>query len=197
VSSCYSKEELSALGFQSLGDNLRISRRASFYNTAKISIASNVRIDDFCIVSAGEGGVAIGNFIHIAAYTSIIGGGSVHIEDFANISARVSIYSSNDDYSGEYLTGPMIPSEYTKITRASVHIKRHTIIGCGSVILPNVVIGEGAAIGALSLVKDNCIDFGVYCGVPAKLIKARKRDLLELENTFLSSAMNSTARDIS
>lgn len=187
MSSYYSGEELAQLGFKAFGREVRISRRASFYGVERISIGSHVRIDDFCIISAGEGGVTIGNYIHIAAYSSIIGGGEVSLEDFVNISSRVSIYSSNDDYSGAVMTGPMVPAQWTNIVKASVVIKRHVIIGCGSVILPGITIAEGVAIGALSLVKADCKSFGVYCGTPARFVGERQQVLLTCEQDFLAS----------
>lgn len=51
------------------------------------------------------------------------------------------------------MTNPMVPVEFTNVTHADVNIGRHVIIGSGSVVLPGVTIGEGAAVGALSLVK--------------------------------------------
>jgi galactoside O-acetyltransferase len=43
-----------------------------------------------------------------------------------------------------------------------------------------------SAVGALSLVTKDCEAFGVYAGNPARRIKERKRDLLELEKLFLA-----------
>lgn len=51
----------------------------------------------------------IGNYIHIAVYSSLIGSGRITLMDYSNISSRVSIYSSNDDYSGNYMSNPMVP----------------------------------------------------------------------------------------
>ncbi|MDR2409353.1 MAG: acyltransferase, partial [Bacteroidales bacterium] len=51
MNSFFSKEELKDIGFKSVGDNVLISRKASFYSVSNISIGSNVRIDDFCILS--------------------------------------------------------------------------------------------------------------------------------------------------
>lgn len=175
-----------AMGFAAIGKHVLISDRASFYNCANIVLGSNVRIDDFCILSAGPGGIEIGNFVHVAAYSSLIGAGKICLADFSNISSRVSIYSSSDDYSGATMTNPMVAPEFTGVEHADVLIGRHAIIGAGSVVLPGVLIGEGAAIGALSLVKSACDPFGVYVGAPAKRIADRKRDLLDLEKKFLS-----------
>lgn len=175
------RKEIDSMGFRFVGDNVFLSSKASFYNCQNISIGNNVRIDDFTVISAGEGGINIGNYIHAAVYTSLIGAGKITLEDFCNISSKVSIYSSNDDYSGEFMTNPMVPSEFTNVTHGPVTIKKHAIVGSGSVILPNVIVGEGVAIGAFSLITKDCEEFGVYIGTPAKRIKERKRGLLALE----------------
>lgn len=178
-------EQLKALGLASYGENVLISDRASIYNPSKISIGSNVRIDDFCVLSAGVGGIEIGNYIHIAVFCSLIGSGKITLGSFANISSRVSIYSSNDDYSGEYMTNPMVPSCFTGVTHADVEVGKHTIIGSGSVVLPGVTLHDAVTIGALSLVIKSCNSFGIYAGVPARLIGKRKQKLLELEKQLL------------
>ncbi|MFS6538276.1 acyltransferase [Idiomarina loihiensis] len=178
--------ELTKLGFSGLGSNVLISNKASIYNPANISIGSNVRIDDFCVLSAGVGGIEIGSNIHIAVFSSIIGVGRVTLSDFCNISSRVSIYSSNDDYSGTSMTNPTIPDEYKNVTVADVYIGRHVIIGSGSVILPGVMIGHGSAVGALSLVNKDCEENKIYSGVPAKYLKEREKDFLKLEKEFLN-----------
>ena len=98
----------------------------------------------------------------------------------------MSIYSSNDDYSGEYMTNPIIPSEFTNVTHGAVTIGKHVIVGSGSVILPNVILEDGVAVGALSLVTKNCTEFGVYIGTPAKRVKERSRLLLDLEYQLVS-----------
>jgi len=179
--SFYSRDELGAIGFASFGEHVLVSRKASIYNAARISIGSHVRIDDFCVLSAGAGGFEFGNFIHLAVFSCLIGAGRISVGDYANFSSRVSIYSSNDDYSGAHLTNPMVPAELTGVSIAPVSIGRHVIIGSGSIILPGVTIAEGASIGALSLVKRDCEGFTIYGGVPARRLGDRSRELLGLE----------------
>ena len=181
--SFYSTVELKAMGLAGFGDDVRISRKASIYNPGRISIGNHVRIDDFCVLSAGEGGIEIGDYVHIAVYCSLIGAGKITVQDFANLSSRVSIYSSNDDYSGTYMTNPMVPDKYTGVIIDDIVIGKHAIVGSGSVILPGAQLEAGAAVGALSLVKNKeiCRSFGIYAGVPARRIGERKQDLLELE----------------
>lgn len=182
-----SREAIEQMGFASVGKNVQISDRASFYGASRVSIGSNVRIDDFCVLSAGVGGISIGQHVHIAVYSSMIGAGEIVLGDFCNISSRVSIYSSNDDYSGATMTNPTVPSEFTDVTHKDVHLEKHVIVGCGSVILPGVTLEEGVAVGALSLVTKSCTAFGIYAGNPARRISDRKRDLLELEQHFMAN----------
>ena len=183
-------QQLTDMGFAALGSNVLISDKASIYGAQRIKIGNNVRIDDFCVLSAGEGGIEIGSYIHIAVYTSLIGAGRIALSDFANISSKVAIYSSNDDYTGEFMTNPMVPAEYTNVTHADVTLGKHVIIGSGSVVLPGVTLYDGVAVGSLSLVTKDCEAFGVYIGAPAKKIKNRKRDLLALEATLLTTLNN-------
>lgn len=180
--SYYSEEELALLGLSSYGDNVRISRKASLYGISNISIGSNVRIDDFCVLS---GRIAIGNYVHINPFTGIFAGeAGVFLDDFANLASRITIYAVSDDYSGDYMTSPLLPKELTNITQASVRIGKHVIIGTGASILPGVYIGEGCAIGAMSLVKKDCRPWGIYGGIPCRFLKERSHKLLELSEKF-------------
>lgn len=180
------KVQLQQLGFKSIGRDVKISDKASFYSPENISIDDYTRIDDYCILSAGKE-INIGRNVHISVYTSIIGRGIVTIGDFSALSGRVSVYSSNDDYSGEYMTNPTVNSRFTNVEDKDVHIEKHVIVGSGSIILPGVTLGEGVSIGALSLVKTDCKSFCVYAGIPAKFIKKRSKKLLNKEKELLVS----------
>lgn len=182
-----SQKQIFDLGFANVGENVFLSDKASFYGCSNIKIGNNVRIDDYCVISSGSGGIEIGNYIHVAVYSSLIGSGKIQLGDFSNISSRVAVYSSNDDYSGAWMTNPMIPTCYTNVTHADVFLGRHVIIGAGSIVLPGAILGEGVAVGALSLVSGNCEEFGIYSGVPARKIKNRKKDLLKCENDFIKN----------
>lgn len=178
--------EVESLGFLHIGNNVLLSRKASYYNCSNIEISDNSRIDDFCVLSAGEGGICIGKNVHIAVYSSLIGNGKITINDFSGLSSRVSIYSSNDDYSGMAMTNPTIPPEFTNVYHADIYIGKHVIIGSGSIVLPGVTLEDGVAIGALSLVSKNCKEFTIYAGSPLKKIKSRDRQLLEVEHRLLN-----------
>ncbi len=184
-----SREAIERMGFASLGENVQISDRTSVYGVNRIALGNNVRIDDFCVISAGAGGIAIGNHVHIAVGATLIGAGKITLCDFVGISSRASVYSSNDDYSGAAMTGPTLPSEFTNVRHADVFIGKHGIVGNGSIILPGVTLEEGVAVGALSMIHKRCEAFGIYAGNPARRVKERQRNLLELEQQFLTQTM--------
>lgn len=181
--SFYSEEELKSIGFKSIGKGCMISRKASIYGASNIEIGNYVRIDDFCVLSISKS-LHIGNYVHIACFVSIIGSGEITLSDFCGLSGRVSLYSSTDDYSGEFMTNPMVPAKYTNVRSDFVYVGRHAIVGCGTVILPGVRIGNGAAIGAMTLVQKNCEDGYIYMGNPMKKIIARETNYLTLEKQF-------------
>lgn len=78
------------------------------------------------------------------------------------------------------MTNPTVPSEFTNVTHALVTIKKHSLVGAGSIILPGITIGECSAVGSLSLVNKD-LDAGyIYAGQPAKKLMARKRNCEKL-----------------
>lgn len=183
-SSYYSAVELAGFGFKKIGIDVRISRKCSIYSADRMSIGDHVRIDDFCLLS---GEIALGSYIHLSAYSALFGGSGIFIDDFCGVSARVSVYSVNDDYSGNSMVGPTIPDVYRNIKQAPVYLQRHVIVGAGSVILPGVVLAEACAVGALSLVNTDLEPWTIYAGIPARRIRERLRELLLSEQTFLKT----------
>lgn len=179
-------QQLQNLGLKSFGENVLISDKASLYCAENIQIGSNVRIDDFVVLSAGKGGIDIGSYVHIAVFASLIGAGKITIKDYCNLSSKVAIYSSSDDFSGDYMTNPMISLEFTNVINEDVYLGKHVVLGCGSVVLPGVIIEEGAAIGSLSLVNNNCLGYFIHAGIPAKAIKKRNENLKLLEEKMVN-----------
>lgn len=175
MTSFLTPDEIAEMGFRSIGSNVLISRKASFYGASKMSIGSNVRIDDFCILS---GDVTLGSFIHISAYSAIYGAMGVVMEDYTGLSPRCTVFSAMDDFGGDYLISPMASHEQTNVAGGIVTIRRYSQIGAGSTIFPNLTIEEGVAVGAMSLVRSNLDAWGIYAGIPAKYIKARSKGLL-------------------
>jgi len=187
MTSFYTSEELKQLGLKEYGKNVLISRKASLYSPELIRIGNNVRIDDFCILS---GEISIGSYVHISAYTALYGRYGVYIEDYVTISGRVLIYSQTDDYSGEFMTNPMVPPDFTHVTGGAVRLKKHSIVAAGCIIFPAVTLEEGCAVGAMSLVNKSLDPWSIYVGVPVKFLKKRSNRILELEPLINKKLIN-------
>lgn len=169
------------LGLARVGKDVTIWPQAKIVGADRTSIGDSVIIDDFVFLMSGPA-TTIGSFVHIASFVSITGGGEFVMEDFSGLSGGVRVYTGNEDYSGHCLTNPTVPAPFRVPTRSFVRIERHAIVGANAVILPGVVIGEGAVVGANSLVHKDCKPWTVYFGSPARPIKKRQSERIrELE----------------
>lgn len=186
TTSFLSDDEVYSIGFKNVGKNVRISRKASIYNPANITICNNVRIDDFCVLSPGDGFIAIGNYVHIACQACLFGKGGILFSDFSGVSSGCAVYSATDNYLGEGLVGPTVPDEYRKLHVGCVIFKELSVIGARTVVLPGVTIGDGASVGALSLVNKNLDPWSIYFGSPVKRIGVRLKKIQELKDKLLS-----------
>lgn len=186
----YSDIDLKNLGFKSLGKNVKISNKASIYNCDQISVGDNSRIDDFCVVS---GNICIGKNVHITPLCLVAGGErGIVFEDFTTLAYGVKVFTQSDDYSGESMCNSTVPKKFKNEFKKEVIIKRHSIVGAGSIIMPGVVLAQGTSIGAMSLVLEPTQEWSIYVGSPAKKLKDRKKDLLTLEKLYQESLHNDT-----
>ncbi|MCJ8151403.1 acyltransferase [Shinella sedimenti] len=177
-------DELRKFGFASVGENVLISKRATIIGLKNIWIGNDVRIDDYAVITAYGGSLFLGNYIHIGSFSFLGCRGGVVLEDFSGLSQGAKVYSASDDYTGGALTNPTVPAEYTNVKTSQVLLRRHVIVGAGTVILPGVELKEGVSVGAQSLVTKNLDAWGVYAGRPASFLRKRKMDLLEAEKNL-------------
>lgn len=181
----FTERELRTFGFKAIGENVKIAKNCNISGLSNISIGNNVIIDAYCsIIATGNGKLKIGSFIHIGAFCHMLASGGIDLKDFSGLSQGVKIYSKTDDYSGHSLTNPTIPDKYKSVKKGKVILHEHVVIGSGSVILPNVKIGEGTAVGALSLVSSNLDSWMIYIGNPLRKLTKRSRELLDEKEKF-------------
>lgn len=181
----YSKEELQMMGVREVGENCTISKKCSIYSNGGIIFGNNVRIDDFCLL---VGNIEIGNYVHIGAFSGLHAsqGGKIVFEDFSGNSSNVSIYASSDDFSGEYCTGrPGLPEECTKTISCEIRLGKYSQIGTGSTVIPGGNLGEGTAVGAMSLINKELNPWSIYCGVPCRFMKEREKGLVDKLDKYL------------
>ena len=180
----YDESELLNFGFKRLGKNVKIKKNVGIYFTENVSIGNNVRIDDYTIIVASKEPVILESNTNMAAGCYIAGSDGFIMKEFSTFATNVQVFSGSDDYSGMKLTGATVPKKYQGGNHGQVLINKHCIIGAGSVILPNLNIGEGASVGSLSLVTKDLKPWGIYAGIPVKRIGDRSKKLLELEKKY-------------
>jgi galactoside O-acetyltransferase len=128
-----------------------------------IEFGKNIIIDDFVFIYAKKK-IKIGNYVHIAAFSSITGGESLVMEDFSGLSSGVRVFTGSEDFLEWGFGNPTIEEKYRNVQRSSVYIGKFCVIGANSVILPGVKIGEGVSVGAGSVVSKDLDPWGVYVG---------------------------------
>jgi carbonic anhydrase/acetyltransferase-like protein (isoleucine patch superfamily) len=184
----YSREELEHL-LGAVGLNVAIHRSVAFFNPKQIFLGSNVRIDCFCLLSAGSEGIYVDDYSHLGAASHLFGsGGRIHIQACVGISSRVSIFTSSDDYTEGYLATPMVPLECRKVQNGPVTVSKGSVIGCGSIVMPCVTLHESAAVGAMSFVRDDVEAATLVAGIPAKKLKKREGSDFQIDH-FLAHSM--------
>jgi len=180
VLSFLSPAELEALGVVA-GRDVLVSTDARLFGADRIRIGDNVRIDAFCVISAGGSGhVHLGSHIHIASGTRVFGDGGVDLGDFSSISSGSTLYSASDDYSGRHLIGPTIPDRYLAVDKRPIRLDLLAAIGAHSVVMPGVTLNEGAVLGAMSMARRSLDPWTIYAGVPCVPLRAREQDALQL-----------------
>jgi acetyltransferase-like isoleucine patch superfamily enzyme len=173
---------MNTVKFAEKGNNVTIYPYVVFINERNIHIKNNVIISEFVWIHGGIK-TLIGNFIHIASYSSIAGGGVCILEDFVGLSAGVKIITGSELIKGEGLTNPTIPQKFRAIGRSFVHLKKHSFIASDVVIHPGITIGEGAVIGSNSTVTKDIVPWSINVGSPTKQIGQRNpENILKLQD---------------
>ena len=133
------------------GVGCRLDSISNAGHFGKISIGSNVQMNDYC---------------HIASYKS------VEIGDDVLIASRVFISDHNHgSYSGSEQCHSRSIVSKRRITGEAVVIKNNVWLGEGVVVLPGVTIGENTIVGANSVVTRSLPANSICVGVPAIEVK--------------------------
>ena len=189
----YESAELRTFGFAYVGDHVRVAKNCVIIGPQNISLGAGTRIDAGTHIIAATGSATFLGWNHIGGCCHISAAGDFEIGEFSGFSQGVRIYTATDDYSGRKMAGPCVPPHLRGPKMAPVRIGRHCIIGSGSVVLPGCHFADGAAVGALSLVTKPLREWTLYHGNPAKPIRRRHRDVLDLEKLISAEGLESAA----
>ncbi len=133
---------------------------------------NNVWIGDKCEFGNPKN-IFLDDDVYIGEKTCIYAQGTVHIHKGSVLADCIDIRTANHYYDGEDLN--MLPFDEKVIVKPVV-IKENVWIGSHCLILPGVEIGEGAVVGAGSVVTKNVPALAVVGGAPAKVIKWRNEE---------------------
>jgi len=172
--------ELRQMGFARVGENSAISRNCTIIGLENITIGDDVRIDGFTSIIAPAGKLKVGSHVQIGIGCVLGARGGIELGDYSSLSHGVRILSAVDDFDGRWMTNSTLPRDVLHVQAAPVRVGRYAPIGSGTLILPGVEIGEGAAIGAMSLVRHSVDGWKIYSGNPLREIGERARDLVGL-----------------
>lgn len=118
-------------------------------------------------------GCFIGDYVRVdTSHTDMI-----TIEDSVSIASGSRLLCHQRDFS-DYCVG----DDYMKLgyTVKPIHLKKGCLIGMESFVMPGVTVGEGAVVGAGSLVAKDVPDWCVAVGRPAKVVREiPKREITE------------------
>jgi galactoside O-acetyltransferase len=163
------------------GKNVIIGKTVRIRYPELVEIGDNSIIDDFTYISTR---LIVARNVHIAAGCKLIGGpeSTVRMGEYSTLAPNAVLAAGSDDYKSGIAT-PLVPREYKgRYEVGTIDIGRHCIVGAGSVVLPNVTLSEGAALGALSLAKNSLDAWTLHAGIPARQLGPRDREtILELE----------------
>ncbi len=154
-----------------LGKNVRIDKDVTIRDPGSVSIGDNSWIEMHSIIEGGRG-VEIGRYVHVGYFCILQGGGTIKLGDYAGIAPRVTIYSEISHYSGRTDT---LPPEQQVFKGAPIIIEKDVFVYANSMVFPGVTIGEGAIIGANSLVNKDVPPWKIFVGSPAHEIGERPK----------------------
>lgn len=130
-----------------------------------IRIGRGVAVHMGCFITGRN--IVIGDHSVINRKCRLDGRAGLTIGRNVSVSPECSLLSlDHDPHSPDFTTVP-----------SPVVVGDHAWIGTRALILPGVELGEGAVVGAGSVVTRSCAPYAIVAGVPAKPIGERKRGL--------------------
>ena len=154
-----------------IGDNVDIDGDLELWarDNARIVIGDNCHIENLVRLNAAlNGSVELGADTYVGKFTIINSWDRVTIGPNCLISGNVMIVDADHDTKKGKLMNEL------DIKKAPIEIGKNVWIAWGATVLKGVKIGDGAVIGAGSVVTKDIKPYAIAAGVPARIIKMRK-----------------------
>jgi len=150
------------------GEGLVLEGKVDITHAEQIQIGNRVKLGKESVLGAWPSSeLTIGDDTYIGRWTIILAYESVQIGNDCLIAPGCHITDVNHGI--EY--GELIRTQ--NYTSKPVRIGNDVWVGAGSSILPGVTVGDGAVIGARSVITRDVPPYAIVAGVPAKMIRYR------------------------
>jgi acetyltransferase-like isoleucine patch superfamily enzyme len=156
-------------GRLTIGGRARIMAGARIlFHRGQISIGRRARLHTGSMLDAQKGSITLGERVSLNPYAIIYGLGGVTIGNDVRIAAHAVIVSFEHNY-----------DDRSKSITDQGHTKRPVVveddvwIGSGAKILAGSHVSKGCVIAANAVIKGRTEPYGIYGGIPARLIKYR------------------------
>jgi len=162
--------------FKKYGTDVKIDDSARITRCNLLSLGSHISIDMGVYISVKG---SIGDYVHLGTHCCIIGGsgGELIMEAFTNIGAGSKIVVISDDFT-KGLINPIVPLKHRNLIGNKIIMRRFSLVGVNSVVLPYVEMAEGSVLAANSLLKESTESWCIYGGSPARKIGERDKELI-------------------
>jgi len=181
--------------FKSTGRNVMFGKNLTLRHPRKMTIGSQVAIDDNVVLDAKGCGedknFMLGNNIIIGHTSTLCSkGGSLIIGDNCNFGSHIALYSASDvifgknillgpgafigggTYRFDNVDQPIISQGYD--LKGTITIGDNCWFGAAVTVVDGVTIGENSILGAGAVIIDNIPAYAIAAGVPARVIRMRK-----------------------
>ena len=154
----------------------RIINALSDVNAIEIGAFTHIRGE---LLTFGHGGkITIGDYCYVGEQTRIWSAMSINIGNRVLLAHNVNIFDNlthpiNSKERHEQFKAIITSGHPKKInlSESPIVISDDVWIGCLSIVLPGITIGEGAIIGAGSVVTKDVPSWTIVAGNPAKVIR--------------------------
>lgn len=156
------------------GEHVRLNPLGKICVPEVVELDDNCRICDFVFIWGGQG-VKIGKWTDVQPQVVVWGGGECIIGDYVSVGVGSVLLTAQYVHKEGLRMVDGQPADQARAIYGKLTIERDAYIGARATLLPNIVVGEGAIVGAGALVSRDCEPWGIYVGNPAKKIGERPR----------------------
>jgi acetyltransferase-like isoleucine patch superfamily enzyme len=151
---------------------------------AGVVIGDRVIVGRGTTIQAKIGPIEIGDDCDIGGGSTVHSQGGVHIGKAVVVGGGCKISGGNFQIERTAAAGPadegdapagMVAREQTRWTAGPVRIGDKCLIGMGAIILDAVEVGEGAVIGAGTVMTKGVPAYSIVAGVPGRVLRMREK----------------------